>query len=234
MTEFKDIQHDIDSCKDVWEGLYKIVYLNFFEKYFDFSNLRDYETSKTCKRWYIKLRNDIEIKKEFPKFKMAGDCIFNFNENKINKLNKYVKNSKEGQVLLEKCAKYHYSFENFAFMPITGGMNNQKGRNALDRPDIHINEIRKHFAKEDSKIFKNLRYNLKALEWYLSIFNGDINKYLKEVYLINDKTFINKFIEFANVEVKDELSAINYMNLALEFWKIRKNNIDNLMKLNSK
>ena len=115
MTEFKDTQHDIDSCKDVWEGLYKIVYLNFFEKYFDFSNLRDYETSKTCKRWYIKLRNDIEIKKEFPKFKMAGDCIFNFNENKINKLNNH-----NCFIATENASILHSTIKNksFNFIPI--------------------------------------------------------------------------------------------------------------------
>ena len=124
MDNFKDKEHDIDSCKDVWKEFYYIVYPKYFGEYFDFSNLEDKETSPKCKRWYIKLKRDIDISHTFPKFKMAGDCIFNFNDKKIDKLNKLPLSDK-AKKLLDKCAKKHHSFENFAFMPITGGMNIQ-------------------------------------------------------------------------------------------------------------
>lgn len=92
---------------------------------------------------------------------MAGNCIFNFNEEKVEILKKYIK-SKEGLELLEYCAEQHHSFQNFDFMSITCGMNNQKGRQVLDRTDIHIKEIHKYFNNENGTIFSNARDNKKA------------------------------------------------------------------------
>ena len=67
---------------------------------------------------------------------------------------------------------------------------------------------------------------MEALEWYLSIFKNDIYAYIKKVYLIDDKKFIDdELFAFADTEINDEQSAIKYMNIALKFWKIRKNNI---------
>ena len=222
MEEFKDIEHDIDSCMDVWEGLYKQVYHKFFGKYFDFSKIEDKETSSKCKRWYIKLRGDLDISHKYPKFKMAGDCIFNFNNKKIKIFNEWTDGSSEGKRLLVECAQKHHSFQNFAFMPITGGMNNQKGRQVLDRSDIHVNELQRYFTGEKSKILSNARGNKEALKWYLSIFENDIYKYFSRVYLIEDREFINKeFLPFANIVIRDENSAIQYMRLALKFWSKR-------------
>lgn len=220
MKLFKDTQHDIDSCMDVWENLYKKVYPPFWDQYFDFSILDDKETSLNCKRWYIKLKNDIDVKAKYPKFKMAGDCIFNFNEKKIKILKTYV-SSDEGIELLDYCKEHHHSFENFAFMPITGGMNNQKGR-GLDRPDIHVNEIDRYFSGTSTNIFSHaLGENKAALEWYLSLFNRDILNYFKYVYLIDDELFVKeKFIPFANANtvIIDENGTIEYMKLAIDFW----------------
>lgn len=222
MKEFVDIKHDCDSCKDVWEEFYKIVYYNFFGKYFDFTKIEDKETSSNCKRWYIKLKKELPIKKEFSKFKMAGDCIFNFNDKKVKILEKYIINSDEGKKLLKECHEKHHSFENFAFMPITGGMNNSKGRQRLDRPDIHINEIKKYFDDKNSCIFSNARQNKEALKWYLSIYNKGIYKYIHEVFFIDDKKFIDEeFLAFASKKVEDETSAIQYMKLAKKFWNLR-------------
>ena len=187
MEYFKDIKHDIDSCMDVWEGLYKKIYPQFFDTYFDFSIIKDVETNSKCKRWYIKLRRDIDISNKFPKFKMAGDCIFNFNDKKVERFNKWINKSVKGKILLKKCAEKHHSFENFAFMPITGGMNNQKGRQAFDRPDIHIFELKKFFNSEENIILSSARNNKEALEWYLSIFEKNIYKYCSWIYLIENR-----------------------------------------------
>lgn len=232
MEAFKDTEHDIDSCWDVWEGLYKKVYPQFFKDYFDFCIIEDVETNSKCKRWYIKLRRDIDISKKFPKFKMAGDCIFNFNDKKIKMFNLWV-STKEGKELLKTCAEKHHSFENFAFMPITGGMNNLKGSQELDRPDIHISDLQKYFSNKENKILSYARGNKEALEWYLSIFNDNIYQYFSRIYLIDDRDFIDKeFLPFSNTEIKDEDSAIQYMKLAIKFWNLRKNNIDKYLKNN--
>jgi len=140
---------------------------------------------------------------------------------KIGILKNYI-NTTHGLELLEYCAKKHHSFENFAFMPITGGMNNQKGHQVLDRPDIHTNEILKYFNDENSNIFDNAKGNKKALEWYLSLFDKDIKKYVKKVYLIDNETFIlENFLKFSNTVVCDNDTAIEYMNLAKTFWEKR-------------
>lgn len=220
--KFKDLEHEIDSCMDVWTEFYIKVYPPFFDKFFDFFKIEDKETNTQCKRWYIKLKDGIEQKNNFPKFKIAGDCIFNFNQKKVDILKNYIK-TKEGLGLLDYCAEHHYSFENFAFMPITGGMNNQKGRQVLDRPDIHINEINKYFKNESSTIFSNARGNKKALEWYLSLFEKNIKTYIEKVYLIDDEEFIFKrFLPFSDIIVCDENTAIQYMKLAKTFWEKRK------------
>lgn len=229
---FNDKKHDIDSCMDVWEGFYKKVYTKFFDKYFDFSKIEDKETNANCKRYYIKLRKDIDISKKFPQFKIAGDCIFNFNNKKVEKFQSWIDQSSEKN-LLKQCVAMHHSFENFAFMPITGGMNNQKGRHPFDRPDTHISEIQKYFKFEENTILNSARRNEEALKWYLSIFEKDIYKYLSEVYLIENRDFIDKeFLPFANKKIESEDSAIQYMNLALKFWSIRKKNIDKYLKNN--
>ena len=45
---------------------------------------------------------------------------------------------------------------------------------------------------------------------------------MKEVYQITDEDFIfEKFLKFANTEINDETSAIEYMELAKEFWEKR-------------
>ena len=219
--KFNDVKHDTDSCLDVWNDFYCKVYRNFFGQYFDFEKIEDKETSSKCKRWYIKLRDDFEKKQMFPKFKMAGDCIFNFNHKKVEILKKYLQ-TEEDMDLLKYCLEYHHSFENFSFMPITGGMNVQKGRNRLDRPDVHLREIEKHFNCEKSNVFNNARGNKEALEWYFSLFENDIVKYMNEVYLINDENFIKEFLEFSNVEVNNREAVIKYMNLAKMFWSERK------------
>ncbi|WP_192944614.1 hypothetical protein [Ligilactobacillus agilis] len=57
---------------------------------------------------------------------IAGDCSFNFNNNKMGsfegiKLEDFQKRK------LEVCQKMHHNLLNFDLMPVTGGMNNLKG-----------------------------------------------------------------------------------------------------------
>ena len=242
MKEFKDLEHDTDSCKDVWERFYNFVYQDFFGKYFDFTKLEDKETQNP-KRWYIKLRDDINVKSDYPKFKMAGDCIFNFNNKKVSVIQNlpgWSEATEEEKELLKRCMEHHHSFDNFAFMPITGNMQGQKGSHQLDRPDIHINEIKRYFQKKKSNgnedidqcsIFSHASKNNKdALKWYLSLFDNDIHKYFKEVYLIDDDKYIdNEFLKYADMKIKNRATVVQYMKLAVEFWEKRRGCIERLI-----
>lgn len=74
---------------------------------------------------------------------LAGDCVFNFNEQKLKEFQKIIPNEKKltGKIpkrllkKLEYCKKMHHSPYNFSLMPVTGGMNQCKGEKSLDRPD---------------------------------------------------------------------------------------------------
>ena len=80
---FNDNLHDCDSTQDVWRKLYSIIYKDAFNHIFDFENIQDSETSKRCKRLYIKIDKirQPDLAERYPKFKVAGECIFNFNDN---------------------------------------------------------------------------------------------------------------------------------------------------------
>jgi hypothetical protein len=187
---FLDTEHDYDSSTDVWDQNYDIVYKKRFSSIFDFQNRSDVETSKNCKRWYIKIdaNQQPELRKEFPKFKMAGDCIFNFNDEKIRQFKKMLLD--EDMISLMRCRDMHHEHENFAFMPISGGLNDTKGilrcydgaefdAVPFDRPDVAIVEIDNYFNDRPTRIFS--RTNTGALKWYLSLFNNDTYQYCKDV-----------------------------------------------------
>ena len=92
---------------------------------------------------------------KFKSIELSGDCFFNFNDKKIAAFKKISCD----ECLMERlnnCALRHHSEENCVLMPVTGGMNNVKGKiyyrgngfavfgkgrppkNAYDRPDTFL------------------------------------------------------------------------------------------------
>lgn len=57
---------------------------------------------------------------------IAGDCSFNFNNNKMKSFEKMQLEGLQ-KLKLEVCQKMHHNLLNFDLMPVTGGMNNLKG-----------------------------------------------------------------------------------------------------------
>ncbi|MDY6356499.1 MAG: hypothetical protein SPL59_04625 [Catonella sp.] len=230
--EFHDNEHDPDSCLDVWKGFYNIVYPNLLGEYFDFSLLKDDETSNKCKRWYIKYKKETDRREKYPFFKLAGDCIFNFNSLKKERYVQLLGDDKEAIALLEECCNMHHTFENMALLPITGSLNNQKqgGRYGWDRPDKHIKGLQELFDKKSMDILNYCRNeeSKEAIINYFGIFNNNINTYFNIIYLLDDK-WIKRLTEFANkyhnIDSKDV--AISYMNMAKDFWIDRKKSIEN-------
>lgn len=233
---FIDNYHDCDSSWDVWDKLYDIVYKNTFDYLFDFNNKSDKETSNKCKRLYITFDREKqpELVARFPKFKMAGDCIFNFNETKVELFSDLMA-GKESE-LLSKCASNHHSLLNFSFMPITGGLNCTKGiircenggeRKSFDRPDVLIAELEKYYSGKPTRLFR--RANKEALQWYLNIFEGQgINGYCEKIYLMDDKEMKRRFIDFSQKPICDFESAVEYMKLACDYWKMKENKLREL------
>ena len=158
---FTDEAHDCDSSKDVWEQLYDIIYRDTFGYLLDFNSKSDSETSKKCKRLYIKIdrKKQPDLAKEYPKFKMAGDCIFNFNEKKVALFSELVGDDNE---LLKICKDNHHSLLNFSFMPITGGLNSTKGilrcENGIEKKNMGsvIKEIKSQYPGADGKMISEI------------------------------------------------------------------------------
>lgn len=83
---------------------------------------------------------------------IAGDCVFNFNEKKFSRFWKMIEkdNNKKNQQIKEillLCSSMHHSPFNFSLMPTTGGLNNIKGKNALDRIDVFLNTLKNIYEK---------------------------------------------------------------------------------------
>ena len=64
---------------------------------------------------------------KFKSIELSGDCFFNFNDNKIAAF-KEISCDEYLMKRLNECALRHYSNENCVLMPVTGGMNNVKGK----------------------------------------------------------------------------------------------------------
>lgn len=223
---FTDKEHDFDSSKDTWDKLYYIIYKKNFDFIFNFETIEDKETSPKCKRWYIKIdrKKQPKLSSEYPAFKMAGDCIFNFNEKKIKLFKRLL--DVEDYPLLEYCCNNHHELCNFSFMPITGGMNNKKGilrcnseeNYAYDRFDLFIYELNQYYNKKPSRIFS--RYNKGALIWYLGLFNN-VYEYCQKIYMIDNKDFVDDVISSGSSAIINREIAIQYMKLAKRYWKIK-------------
>lgn len=224
-----DKTHDCDSTRDVWENLYHIIYKNTFGHLFDFESIDDKETNRRCKRWYVKIDREKQpaLAKEFPKFKMAGDCIFNFNDKKVELIRNIIGDCENE--LLAKCKSNHHSLLNYSFMPITGGLNATKGiircengieRKPFDRPDVLIAELQKYYQGIPTRLFRNT--NREALKWYLNIFaERGIAGYCNDIYLIDDEEMIQRFLKLSKKAICNLETASEYMMLACDYWKMK-------------
>ena len=103
---------------------------------------------------------------------LSGDCFFNFSKEKIDYFKINIKSMKEEtSKRLDSFAAYHHSNENCVLMPVTGAMNNVKGKayflkdgtlaisgngrrpfNAYDRPDTLIYMLAQFYSKKEEKL----------------------------------------------------------------------------------
>ncbi len=219
--------YEPDSCLITWTDFYRVVYKDFLDGIFDFSRL--YDNCGKISRFYVMMDKGKRKESCYPRFKIAGDCIFNFNEKKDERYQRIIeKGDEELLKRLDKCCRKHHSFVNFALLPMTGGMNNQKqeGKKIFgDRPDVQLAEIDKFYKGKETKIFNYCRSEKakEGLKWYLGLF-GSVEKYCEEVLLVNGKKWSSKMLEFSEKTI-DENTVSEYLTLALDFWEERENYI---------
>lgn len=250
--------YDPDSSPKAWE-YYLTTYKNIFEKTdelnaYNTPTINDNDISFWCYNYpnalyqriigtFLYSKPNETLKLTTPKLLngknigLAGDCCFNFNNNKIKKFNRFTENNKDIENLLESIKKaLHHSPLNFALMPINGSMNNIKGDGiqGLDRFDTFISALDLYFENKGNPIaikliaeFETSQNSLVPfLEWIDSFEN-----YLKLFYpelLIDDrkeyndkKTLLEKLIESGVQPINATDRVIEYIELAIRFWEAK-------------
>lgn len=147
---------------------------------------------------------------------LSGDCFFNFSEKKINSYIKTINPKKEETLkLLKSCAANYLSDENCVLMPVTGAMNNIKGKayfkdktltisgngrrpfNAYDRPDTLIYMLDQFYSKKKKKLSL---YDA-GLFFSSSIFRDSLNGLNFSEYY-NFMNSFNSVVDFCSVFFK--------------------------------
>ncbi|WP_208559154.1 hypothetical protein [Marinilactibacillus kalidii] len=244
------IEFDPDSSPEAWSFFKKI----YTEDQLPFISEFDTEKLKLTKnnearRLAIGLKPGSYLAEEgkfWPKFRIAGDCDFNFDEKKVEQFESILKNS-ENIKLLSDCAEMHHTVLNFSFMPITGRMNNLKGSlhafgkkeihilpgKSYDRLDTFIAALKNYYCKEskeskeskdcikDDIVLKFAGKNEEPLVSYLDKFNN-VYEYCSRIYFIKDTEFVDKLIESGNQPLSSEENIKEYMDNAMSYWRIRK------------
>ena len=167
---------------------------------------------------------------------IAGDCVFNFNEKKFSRFWKMIEkdNNKKNQQIKEillLCSSMHHSPFNFSLMPTTGGLNNIKGRNALDRIDVFLNTLKNIYEKikknEEIEEINVTKTTGRALIHFLKCI-GSFENYCKIFYQLdyeeNEDNLVNKLIKNAekNESIENSDQLVEYMKLAVEYWEKQK------------
>ena len=167
---------------------------------------------------------------------IAGDCVFNFNEKKFSRFWKMIEkdNNKKNQQIKEillLCSSMHHSPFNFSLMPTTGGLNNIKGKNALDRIDVFLNTLKNIYEKikknEEIEEINVTKTTGRALIHFLKCI-GSFENYCKIFYQLdyeeNEDNIVKKLIKNAekNESIENSDQLVEYMKLAVEYWEKQK------------
>ena len=169
--------------------------------------------------------------------RLSGDCFFNFNDLKIGLLKQISGIDKEK---LEKCSNMHHSIYNMVLLQTMGNMQKRKQQGLklsngkyeqLDRGDTFLYLLNEFYQNKDEGICSASTISNKyMLKEYLNYFK-DVNDYATNMLQIEDVDFIKKIIKKGEMQL-DSACVNDYLDIALEFWKKRKNKIDPIIKLN--
>ena len=204
--EFKDRKDmDKDASYEAFAGLYLPVYsrIKVFSENFDFDN-PCLLSSGGCSRIAVPAKRD-------------GPLYIAFTEN-----------LKEIPV---KVGTEKYSLCNYSMMPITGALNNDKGKKGkindnwamfvkslpdlIKNPHTHNGRYRKEFQPYKVKIV------VAARRAYYNLFDNDIYNYCRNVYFFGVETDKTKSIIDYVLDRKGEIEGGEYTDLACEYWNLR-------------
>ena len=227
------INYDCDSSPAAWE-YFKSVYDSDNWKLlneFDLDNTKTYNElygTKYKENKYKRLLSPIKSNSEYAKegilwkrFTIGGDTDFNFNGMKCRMFENLLSDDREAISMLATCRENHHKLFNFSLMPATGSLNNYKGKNRYDRFDVLIKDLNDFFNSISCNVLCEAGQNTQPLKNFLNTFD-DIYDYCKKIYFLHDKAYIDNLIENGRATIETNSDVINYMNLALKFWDLKK------------
>lgn len=140
MWEGRQELFDPDSSPLAWE-YYKKNYTNitYTDEYKKYGNDK--------KGYRLKCKAKLKDKKKNIEFEVAGDCSFNFNDEKKGLFESIIEKEedlakKENlQKKLNYCHDMHRTLYNFDLIPVTGGMNNVKGNLKYKNGKILVHDL---------------------------------------------------------------------------------------------
>ncbi|HEY8909700.1 MAG TPA: hypothetical protein VIM51_05405 [Desulfosporosinus sp.] len=247
---------EIDSSREIWKYYKEIYTEKHWPliKEFDLENVLTYEERnskrpKEIKRYYSYIKQESSNKEKFGfEFSLGGECDFNFNEEKKRQFKELLQvnsSTKELEEQLEKCCSMHHDKLNFSVVPTTGKMNNFKGtvyfdgseikcenstrwhKSAYDRLDTFVYCLNEFFINKNELVLSlSTQCNKSCLQEYLNTFSNDIYNYCRDIYFIKNRNFVKRLIENGRKPINNSVDLKQYMDLAIEYWKIKESHIN--------
>lgn len=251
MIDLKDRKLEFDADMDRW-NYYKDIYS---ELNIDIEKTYPNRRKDRLIGRFEYLQGFKQINKyaqENTSIELSGDIFFNFNDKKIAAFKSNIKPSSNTIERLNLYNTFHNSDENCVLMPVTGGMNNVKGKayflnkslvisaassanTAYDRPDTLVYLIDQFYNTRKEKL------SLKdAGEFYArSIFRDALNTFNFSIYydfmdsfkcafkfcqtfFKLDETLFNRMIASGGKPIKTEEDLLSYLNLAQDYWDYKR------------
>ncbi len=230
---------NFDTSSEIWK-MYKKIYK--WSKYWNFEN----KENNPDKRKYAKLNKEgyeyYKIDKEAEKIQISGDIIFNFKSVAYQKCKKILetglKTASESdkekiKKKLKYCVDHHYSKENCALLISTGKLQQLKNNIGNDRGDTFIWALNQYFiGKSELILNESTAENVNYLRQFLNSFidkgnpSESIYKYCEDFYNIDNRDFINRLIYSGSKTIDTVDRVCEYINLVLDFWKLRNVHLD--------
>jgi hypothetical protein len=238
-----------DTWKRLFSKVYTAEHWPLLER-FNLNKLIQKGNKDKPKRLYAQVSDSTDALGPF--FKLAGDTDFNFNDNKWPRFEKLLNKAPDefkakALAMLEKCKDMHHRLVNFSLSASTGGLQNVKGC-VFDRLDTFVYLLNDYFLEKPDahtvlRMVSGTRtQNKKPLINYLASFE-DIYDYCDRVYFIKrnavytirsekilavdskditGEDFVKRLICCGGNALTTPEDVICYMELAMDFWEIKK------------
>lgn len=206
--------------------------------YFDLDNPHQVN-GRACYR----MKPNALFNKDAQLIELSGDIVFNISQkgprgqSRYEVLHKYIKDisspdlKEEYEKKLVYCKENNYSKKNCALLPKQGNLQNAKQGIGNDRGDTFIWALDMYYENQLEILLNHATYeNIGILKSFLDCmkYSGrheSVYRYCEIFYNITDREFIEKIIASGAKAIDSEVRAREYIDLVMEFWKIRKEKV---------